>query len=261
MTYISAYCTDAGSVKRINQDSMCIKAAEYKNDSIILAAVCDGMGGLSEGETASSYIIDGLSEWFENTLADLMRSSKSILEIRENLDIYIHKLSDDLNRYSEISEKALGTTLSGMLFFSEMNKALTVHIGDTRIYRIGNDSIKLLTTDHSVISEEIRNGTLSPDSAETDSRQNQLTKCIGAVLKNAEYDYSITDIIPDTVYMICSDGFRKKVSEKEIHEGLKPSVCSDDISSEKALKTLLKTNLDRNEIDNITALIVKPVKN
>ncbi len=259
MTYISAYCTDAGSVKRINQDSMCIKAAEYKNNSIILAAVCDGMGGLSEGETASSYIIDGLSEWFENTLSGLLRSSKSILEIRENLDIFIHKLSDDLNHYSEITEKALGTTLSGMIFFSEMNTALTVHIGDTRIYKITDDSIRVLTTDHSVISEEIRTGILSPDSADTDTRQNQLTKCIGAVIKNAEYDYSIMKIDPGTVYMICSDGFRKKISEQEIHEGLKPGACTDDISTENALKMLLNKNLERNEIDNITALIVKPV--
>lgn len=261
MTYISAYCTDPGSVKRINQDSMCIKAAEYKSDSIILAAVCDGMGGLSEGETASSYIINGLSEWFENNLPDLLRSSKSILEIRENLDIYIHKLNDDLNRYSEITEKVMGTTLSGMIFFSGTNTILTVHIGDTRIYKINNDSIRILTTDHSVISEEIRTGILSPDSADTDSRQNQLTKCIGAVIKNAEYDYSIASIEPDTVYMICSDGFRKKISEQEIHEGLKPLICTDDISSEKALKTLLNKNLERNEIDNITALIVKPVIN
>ena len=41
-----AICTDRGNVKKINQDSAIYKEAETGTRSLILAAVCDGMGGL-----------------------------------------------------------------------------------------------------------------------------------------------------------------------------------------------------------------------
>ena len=53
--------TDAGSVRRINQDSAMIKVANTKKyGRISFAAVCDGMGGLSKGEVASCKMIRAL---------------------------------------------------------------------------------------------------------------------------------------------------------------------------------------------------------
>ena len=52
-----AICTDRGNIKKINQDSALYKEAETENGTIMLAAVCDGMGGLQNGEVASGEMM------------------------------------------------------------------------------------------------------------------------------------------------------------------------------------------------------------
>ena len=57
MYYLTAMHTDVGRRKKINQDSMLLLEAETDRGNILFAAVCDGMGGLSKGETASAAMI------------------------------------------------------------------------------------------------------------------------------------------------------------------------------------------------------------
>ena len=60
--------TDKGIVKSTNQDSLLIKHGEYFGGEVLLAALCDGMGGLSKGELASAAVIRQFSRWFEEEL-------------------------------------------------------------------------------------------------------------------------------------------------------------------------------------------------
>lgn len=259
MDFISGYCTDAGAIKRINQDSLCIKAAIFSEKIYIMAAICDGMGGLSNGETASAYVINGISQWFEESLPELLKKNSKISEIRKNLDTTVHVLNDNINSYSSITGIELGTTLSAILFLSDYKKLLTIHIGDSRIYKITEEECIQLTHDHSVVYEDFINNIITEEEAKNDSRQNQLTKCIGAGLNNVSFDYSISDY-SESVYMICSDGFRKKLSTEEIKTNLSPSEITDDLTAEKILRKLTDINIERNEIDNISALLIKIIE-
>ena len=68
MKLLSAACSDRGIKKKINQDSLLVRSAMTKEGEILLAAVCDGMGGLEKGEVASGEVIwalaDGLKKYF-----------------------------------------------------------------------------------------------------------------------------------------------------------------------------------------------------
>ncbi len=257
MNLISAYYTDEGPVKNVNQDSLCIKAAVLNGDNIILAAVCDGMGGLSDGETASAYIISGISKWFEGTLPDMLRNKVGILDIRQSMDRHLHQLNNKLNSYSSVSGKIMGTTMTAVLIIQSSGKMITAHVGDSRLYKIKDDSTEVITTDHSVIYEEMRRGKLTEEDALNGNRQNQLTKCMGAGLKNVSYDYIISPYETNCVYMLCTDGFIKKITKDEISDRLKPSVIINDITAHGNLKSLTELSLTRNETDNITALLIK----
>ena len=48
MKLLSAACSDRGIKKKINQDSLLVRSAMTKEGEILLAAVCDGMGGLEK---------------------------------------------------------------------------------------------------------------------------------------------------------------------------------------------------------------------
>ena len=48
MHFTIAADTDVGISKKINQDSFIIKKALIGNSEIVMAIICDGMGGLSK---------------------------------------------------------------------------------------------------------------------------------------------------------------------------------------------------------------------
>ena len=107
------------------------------------------------------------------------------------------------------------------------------------------------------MAQEVRDGIITQEMAEKDPRQNQLTNCIGAGLDDTSYDYSITPYNKGEVYMLCSDGFRKKVSSEEIQKALRPTANKDEKTMKSNLEKLKDQVIERGEKDNITALMVK----
>ena len=257
MKYIFSFVTTEGAVRKINQDSLFITTAVFGGDEIFFAAVCDGVGGLSGGETASSYVCKRMSEWFSSGFAELMRNKASILRIREAIDERLHELNSCINEYAASRSSDMATTFTGILVIPQLKHILTAHVGDSRLYRITDDDISLLTADHSVVGQEVRNGLITEEMAEKDPRQNQLTNCIGAGLEDTSYDYSIADYSEGECYMICSDGFRKKVTANEIHDTLRPSENADEKAMTANLERLKNKVMECGEKDNITALMVK----
>ena len=64
-------------------------------------------------------------------------------------------------------------------------------------------------------------------------------------------------IVGDTVFLLCSDGFRHKVTVQEIAQELRPDRCMNKMQMKNQIDTLIKKNRERGETDNITALLVK----
>lgn len=257
MNIIYAYYTDKGPIKEINQDSLGILSAEFNGYTFTMAVICDGLGGLSEGEKASACVVKGLSLWFENVLPELLEKEYKILDIRKELDSELHRLNKNINKYTRMSGNAIGTTMTTLLIISSSDKAISAHIGDSRLYRIYEDQTVISTNDHSVIAEEIRNGNITESEASDDPRQNQLTKCIGAGLEGISFDYSIIPVEHECTYLLCSDGFRKKITTDEISSALRPSVIKKQNETEQILRKLTNLCIDRGETDNITSLIIK----
>lgn len=55
--------TDIGTTKDTNQDSILVKHGQYSGGEVLMAIVCDGMGGLSKGELASATVIRAFDKW------------------------------------------------------------------------------------------------------------------------------------------------------------------------------------------------------
>ncbi|MBQ9894469.1 MAG: serine/threonine-protein phosphatase [Ruminococcus sp.] len=253
--FIYSYVTTEGIVKKVNQDALMIKTARLHGKEILFAAVCDGIGGLSGGEDASSCVIKAVSDWFETECAELIKNDSDILEIRTSLDERLHKINDAIN--DECARgREMGTTFTSLLIDMIHNSVLVAHVGDTRLYRIYDKKLEIITSDHSIVAEEVRRGIISAESARFDKRQNQITNCIGAGETGRMYDFAIQSPEQNCVYMLCSDGFRKMVSPEELHQALMPSANPDQNALHSSLDHLLSLNIDRKESDNITALAV-----
>lgn len=252
MRFTATADTDIGIAKSTNQDSVLIKHANSPYGEVLMAIVCDGMGGLAKGELASATVIREFSKWFDTELPfeladfDMNIIGEKWAYLLKDLNVKIYKYAKN----SAIS--SMGTTFSGILFVND--QYVIVHVGDTRIYQIGN-GMKQLTTDHTFIAREISRGNMTPEQAKTDKRRNLLLQCVGA--SNVVKPEIVVGKAESGAYMICSDGFRHMVSAREIYESLNPVNLFNKESMHNNSRYLIEQNKRRNEKDNISIVLIK----
>ena len=252
MKFIAAADTDVGLVKDTNQDSLLIKHASYDGGEVMMAVVCDGMGGLSHGEVASATVIKDFDRWFREELPqELEAPDMEVIGYRWAL--MLKSLNSKLAEYGGKAKLSLGTTFTGILFIND--RYVIVHVGDTRVYRIDDRQIKQLTADQTFVAREIARGTMTPEQARVDRRRNMLLQCIGA--SKAVEPEIIYGKAEKGVYMLCSDGFRHKVTEEEIHHCLKPGMVKNSENIKNNIRHIIETVKNRQERDNITAIVIK----
>lgn len=255
MNYNIAMHTDVGIKKSTNQDSVCVKQAQTDKGNILLAMVCDGMGGLEKGEVASATMISVFSQWFDNELPQLLAYPDPMGEVQYRWERMIKEQNQNIVEYGRLGHIQLGTTLTALLIFED-GKYLIGHVGDTRCYRITDEQLNILTWDQTVVAKEVKDGILTPEQAATDPRQNVLLQCIGAS-RIVEPDFVRGQAMPNECYMLCSDGFRHIIAPEEIQQNLCPGVSTDEGTMKNQLVKLIELNKERGETDNITAVLVK----
>ena len=113
MHYIATADTDIGISKDTNQDSVLIKHAKADGEEILLAVICDGMGGLSKGELASATVIRAFAKWFDEELPyELDHVDLQVIGAKWSL--LLKELNAKILEYSrENGIEGVGTTFSG----------------------------------------------------------------------------------------------------------------------------------------------------
>ena len=251
MHFIATADTDIGIRKKTNQDSVLIKHASTICGEVLLAVVCDGMGGLSEGELASATVIRAFARWFDTELIYELEAPDMKI-IGEKWELMLKELNVKLLEYGKSKGENLGTTFTGVLFIGE--QYILCHVGDTRMYAI-DSGIRQLTEDQTFISREIKKGTMTPEQARMDKRKNLLLQCIGAS-KVVVPEVSISRTI-EGVYVLCSDGFRHEITEDEMLTHLNSSNMTDKTAMHEKAKLLIDTAKARKEQDNISVILIR----
>lgn len=262
MKILSAYDTDIGKTKSVNQDALCIKEAKTNLGLFTMAVLCDGMGGYSSGEIASSTVIKVFSEWFENKLPSLLQHDFSLDKVREQwreiVTLY-SRLTVEYGLKLQPSIK-LGTTLTGILI-TENYGAEIIQVGDSRLYQI-KDQIVQITKDHTKVAYLVSQGklVLTEEEIEHHPERHILSQCIGGSKVTCEpdsYRLDLNSYINGAGFLLCSDGFRHEVSKSEMLRIFK----LDDLTDERTMKTkirqVIQANIQREEKDNISAILLK----
>lgn len=253
MEVLTTAYTDKGIQKATNQDSLCIKIAETSVGKVVLAVICDGMGGLSKGEVASASVIHAFSKWFDQELPVLL-AKNNYNDIQYRWERIIKEQNQRISEYGKRVRIQLGTTWTALLLI-DTEFMLIGHVGDSRVYRIGQ-KLEILTDDQTVVGREVRRGTMTPEQARVDPRRNVLLQCIGAS-KLVEPQFTSGTPVPGEVYMLCSDGFRHRITEEEIYTAFLPQKLVNETVLEQQAKELVELNKQRQETDNISVLLVK----
>ncbi|MDO4779280.1 MAG: serine/threonine-protein phosphatase [Tissierellia bacterium] len=251
MKYTVSTISDIGNIKTKNQDSILVKNIKTGNgDSIILSIVCDGVGGLDKGEIASFTVIHKFNEWISDFL---IKNSFSLEKVKIDWDYLIKDLNLKIYEYGKENSCTLGTTISAILIYND--NYLISQVGDSRIYKI-EDKIEKLTKDQTVGQRELDLGNITYFEFKEDRRRSILLQAIGTS-KSIFPVYSYGKIGKYGTILICSDGFSNKLEASEMYEELEFRNLESKEIMEDRLKSLVSKVKQRNERDNISAILLK----
>jgi serine/threonine protein phosphatase PrpC len=239
-----AELSSTGPVRHHNEDCTGFWQPESEDDRLVhgsIAAIADGVGGLSSGEIASRMAIDITLNTFKT--ADRGIKPNQILEqiFKEaNLDIY--------NFGVESEQRRMGTTLSTCIF---RNKEVFIgHVGDCRVYLVRNRQIKKLTTDHTYVEMQRKLGLISQEDAMASELRSVLTRSLG---QNpiVQVDFAKSTLTNRDCIILCSDGLHTLFMEHEIADIVTRMLPAD------ACDYFINTAENRGAEDNISVQVVR----
>ena len=168
------YCgkTDVGMKRTVNQDNFSIK--EYA-PGILLAVVCDGMGGAKSGNVASTLAAEVFVEEIRRNWIPGMASDRIDLMLKNAVKLANFTVYDQSRQFEEFT--GMGTTLVAVLICGKW--ATVVNVGDSRAYCIDKSGIHQISVDHSVVQLMINRGELTPEQAKTYPGKSLITRAIG----------------------------------------------------------------------------------
>jgi protein phosphatase len=229
--------SDRGRVRQRNEDSLLLMP------ECSLFAVADGMGGHRGGEVASRIAIDTLADAFHRSAFEGQVKADRATPRRARELAAAVQMTNDCVRSRAFADRELtgmGTTLVAARFSPDKQRLYLGHVGDSRCYRLRAEKLRQLTTDHTLASLGMHG-----------ARAKDLYQAVG-VSAGITIDVIVDKPEDDDVYLLCSDGVSKMLSDEKIREVL---VEQEDLES--ALYTLLEAVNDRGATDNVTAIIVK----
>lgn len=226
----TAYLWEGGESGK-NEDSLVLQQADTRVGKVFMAAVCDGVGGLCEGETASGYMAEMLVVWFYKELLPMAVKHKSCRRLYRSAVKMLYETEEQLKEYGKEKGIKLGTCVT-VLFIIERHFYI-LHVGDSRIYKTKRKT--------KVLSKEDGDGRI-------------LKRCIGAG-KWEKPQWKYGKIRGKTGFLVCTDGFYKKLSKEEIFVLSSPQ-CRQEKLLEKRMKEAGEQIKKRRMQDNASAISI-----
>jgi serine/threonine protein phosphatase PrpC len=242
--------TDTGMVRDHNEDAI------GTNEDMGLMVLADGMGGYNAGEVASGIAVQ--------TIADLAtegahREERNDIDPNTGLMRQTIVLRDAVARANKIIFQTaqsqthcegMGTTLVAAMFYDD--KISIAHVGDSRAYRLRNEKFEQLTMDHSLLQELVDRGFYSEEEAQRSTNRNYVTRALG-VEPTVEVEVQEYEVLPDDIYLLCSDGLPDMVEDEDIHLTISTFNASLDVVGQQ----LVQVANDNGGRDNVSVMLAE----
>lgn len=229
----SAGKTDAGRVRRRNEDSLVVEPPMF--------AVADGMGGAQAGEVASRLAAAAFREYHD---ADELEPQERVQAIIQEANRRIYERAR-----SDAGASGMGTTVTAALVSA--GEVVLGHVGDSRAYRIHGGRLEQLTEDHSLVADLVRSGRLTPEEAGGHPQRSVITRALGT---DPEVDVDTLVLRPDAgdLFLLCSDGLPTMVADDEILRTIERAA-----TLEEAARDLVRAANSGGGEDNVTVILFR----
>ena len=245
-----AELTDTGRVRDHNEDAIGF------DPEIGLMVLADGMGGYNAGEVASGIAVQIVSE---------LAAEGASRENRDDVDPHSGMMRQSIvlrdavyrankiifqTAQSQTHCEGMGTTIVACMFYD--NRVSIAHVGDSRAYRLRDGQLEQLTMDHSLLQELVDRGFYSAEEAQRSTNRNYVTRALG-VEPTVEVEVNEYEVLPDDIYLLCSDGLPDMVEDEDIHLTISTFNDSLDVVG----KQLIELANDQGGRDNVSVQLAK----
>ncbi len=241
--------SDVGMTRTHNEDCFEIESEHH------LYVVADGMGGHSHGEIASRIAVETIRDFvvqsdrnggapFPGQDPRGRRATHALISaIRLAHDRVLAAIGKDA------ALQGMGTTVAGMLV--DRQGAAVAHVGDSRVYRVRDGRLELLTQDHTWVNEQVVAGYLSEEQARVHPLKNVVTRALGGDTE-VMVDVREVDLAPGDIYLLCSDGLTTMLPDRDLEREL-----ASGRSIEESCHRLLSDANAHGGVDNITVVLLQ----
>ncbi len=210
-------CASTTGIRRNNNEDFACCIQSPINDNIKLLLVCDGMGGMDNGDKASEIVAKELIKWFKTYGFNLGPV---------NLEKQISKVIATAKNILKNSYFMTGTTLTFAIVGE--NETFIGNVGDSRTYIIKDGVLKQITKDDSEVWEEFyESDYFEKDDFRFLRNNNILTEAIDDYLRPVNLQtYTILNSLYDGILLV-SDGVTDILSDKTITRILNETADTD----------------------------------
>jgi protein phosphatase len=230
--------TNPGRVRQNNEDCFLLAAEQG------FFAVFDGMGGHRAGEVASRLARDVVYDYICSR-----RSTRPPAQLLERaLQRACGVIYEEAHRRHE--RRGMGTT-AVVCLVDDARKAYVAHVGDSRAYLLRESRLRLLTRDHTVVSELLARGAISARDAVNHPYKSVLSRNLGG---RPSTQVDVVDVLlePGDRLLLCSDGLTGFAA----HDALE-QVLGGAEEPRRATADLIDLAMRGGGGDNVTVLVIE----
>ena len=252
--------THPGMKGKNNEDSFGVAAfsnGPWGARPILLAILSDGVGGHNAGEVASALAVEQISR----TVQDSDGSNPTEV-LRRAVQAASQAIRDQATRSAEQA----GMAATCACIWISGDRLFTATIGDSRLYRVRNDKIQQISTDHTWVQEALERGLIKPEQVNGHPNQHVIRRYLGSPVP-PEVDFRLRlepnqsderaranqgeRVLPGDLFLLTSDGLTDLVSDEEIRAAFASA------PGEVAGRKLIDLANERGGHDNITIVAVQ----
>lgn len=242
--------TDAGMVRGHNEDSI------VTDPDLGFVVLADGMGGYNAGEVASgmttTMMNQGLHDALQQQALDDFDHAASSARARGLLQAEIERANAAVLQTSRSQPQCagMGTTVVGVVFYDD--SLMVGHIGDSRLYRLRQGQLQVLTRDHSLLQEQLDSGLITEEEARQSAHRNLVTRALG-IDDVVQADFNEYAVEVGDIYLLCSDGLNDMLEDSDIELTLNTLAENLPLAAEH----LVQAANDNGGRDNVSVILVR----
>jgi serine/threonine protein phosphatase PrpC len=246
---IASYAhTDIGLRRARNEDVL------VHDPDLKLFLVCDGAGGMSDGDRASRLASEAAVRTIRQANARIEGydgSSAAAQDLERLVEEAVQAANAEVFRESMVGEggKAMATTLTLLLMAG--HQGFMAHVGDSRLYLKRGGAIHQLSEDHTFTGELQRRAPDFPSDPRRSPFRGVLTRAVGKE-KVVQVDTLRFEVLPGDLYLLCTDGLTDTLAT---HGDLQ-ALLEPNLEPSAVPQRLVDWALDKGGPDNVSVLAV-----